>query len=161
MAAAASILVDNAHISPELRDSKYADYISVKRLPIPYRKPKRPLPPLTSTLHHDPGIIAEIARHVLDPRMSPLMAPDLSRMPPTFIEIAEFDIFRDDGFLYASRLSEAGVKVQVHFSENGFHCDAAKLLPDFLTVESGKKTLSAASDFILRILHRQKEPKFG
>ena len=158
IAQAASVLLDNAHQSPDVRDSKYADYVSVKRLPARFQTPQRPLPPVTSTVHHDPKIVADLASRVLDPRLSPLMAPDLSRMPPTFIEVAEFDIFRDEGLLYASRLKESGVEVQVHFSENGYHCDSVKVLGDFLTVDLAFKTWDAATGFIRKVLSRQNEP---
>ena len=47
-----------------------------------------------------------------DPRLSPLMAPDLSDLPPTLIHTAEFDPFRDEGLAFAERLTAIGAKVQ-------------------------------------------------
>jgi acetyl esterase len=46
-----------------------------------------------------------------DPRASPLLAEDLSRMPPTYLATAGFDPLRDDGEEFARRLAEAGVPV--------------------------------------------------
>lgn len=43
---------------------------------------------------------------------APLLADDLSNLPPTFIIAAENDVLRDDGFAYSNRLRDAGVKVE-------------------------------------------------
>ena len=43
-----------------------------------------------------------------DIRISPLLAKDLSGLPPAYIQIAGADPLRDDGFAYAERLHSAG-----------------------------------------------------
>lgn len=46
-----------------------------------------------------------------NPEVSPILTKDLKGLPPAVIINAEFDPLRDDGFLYAAKLREAGVKV--------------------------------------------------
>src|SRR5581483_5131206 len=60
-------------------------------------------------------------RQAHDPRVSPVLADDLSGLPPAFVVTAGFDILRDDGEAYAERLRQAGVPVEQRRYEHTVH----------------------------------------
>ena len=63
-----------------------------------------------ATLQHDLKYYLDDDSEATDPRVSPLRAHDLSRLPATVLHTAEFDPLRDEGFAYANRLEAAGVR---------------------------------------------------
>lgn len=73
----------------------------------------------TITYFHDHYI--DDARHDLDWRASPLLQPDLSRLPPAFVLTAGYDPLRDEGLQYAQALTEAGSKAALVCFERQIH----------------------------------------
>lgn len=61
------------------------------------------------------------AEQLADWRASPLLAPDLAGLPPALVLTAGFDPLRDEGRLYADRLSAAGNAVQYVCFERQMH----------------------------------------
>jgi acetyl esterase len=64
-----------------------------------------------ATLDHDLMHYLSAGADASNPRVSPLLAQDLSGMPPTRIHTAEFDPLRDEGRNYFERLTQAGNEV--------------------------------------------------
>jgi len=52
---------------------------------------------------------------------APLRNPDLSGFPPTYLDVGEVDLVRDETIAFASRLLHAGVPVELHVSPGSYH----------------------------------------
>jgi acetyl esterase len=64
--------------------------------------------------------IPDVTQHT-DPRASPLLARDLSRLPPALVITAGFDPLRDEGKAYADEMRAAGVAVEYLCSDGSIH----------------------------------------
>jgi acetyl esterase/lipase len=60
----------------------------------------------------------------VSPYASPAIATDLHGLPPAYVTTMEFDPLRDEGILYALRMMEAGVSVELHTYPGTFHGSA-------------------------------------
>jgi len=84
--------------------------------------------------------------------VSPLVADNLSGLPPAYIRTAECDPLRDEGEAYALRLSESGVPAEVHRVAGHVHASVylTRLLPSARraldrTATAMRRGLSAAA----------------
>lgn len=84
------------------------------------------------------------AVRALDPLASPLLAEDLSGLPPAYLLSAELDLLRDDGPAYAARLRAAGVLAHADVREGHVHVS-----PTFTAVMPGA---AAWRDDVVRVL---------
>lgn len=56
-----------------------------------------------------------------DQYAAPARAEDISGLPPTYIDVGELDMFRDEDMDFAKRLAEAGVQVEFHLWPGAYH----------------------------------------
>ena len=56
-----------------------------------------------------------------DEYAAPARAIDLSGLPPTFIDVGELDLFRDEDIEFAKRLLQAGVSTELHVYPGAYH----------------------------------------
>ncbi len=56
-----------------------------------------------------------------DAYAAPARAEDLSRLPPSYIDVGDLDLFRDEDITLAQRLSAAGVPVEFHLWTGAYH----------------------------------------
>jgi acetyl esterase/lipase len=84
----------------------------------------------------------------VSPYAAPARAEDLSGLPRTYLDTGSVEVFRDEVLVYARRLSEAGVNVDLHMWGGGFHGF------DGLAPHAAVSRISAATrdDFIRRAL---------
>ncbi|MCH2171785.1 alpha/beta hydrolase [Myxococcota bacterium] len=82
----------------------------------------------------------------VSPYAAPARAEDLSGLPPAYVSTMEFDPLRDEGILYATRMLQAGISVELHSFPGTFHGSA--LLPG---AEVSKRSL----DEVIGVLRRR------
>lgn len=91
-----------------------------------------------------------IVKQGLDPEISPLLAEDnaLRLVPPAFVLTCEFDVLRDDGFLYQKRLRDLGVDVTWEHLPEGFHGVISFFNQGWLTFQSSQRGLDSIVRYV-------------
>jgi acetyl esterase/lipase len=81
------------------------------------------------------------------PYSVPARAEDLSDLPPTFISVGGADGFRDEDVEYALRLSQAGVRTELHVYPGAPH--GYQLMPDSAVARQSRRD---AADWLERMM---------
>ncbi|XP_045210014.1 neutral cholesterol ester hydrolase 1-like [Mercenaria mercenaria] len=113
-----SDLLVNNHTSHEQKKSKYAKFVDSSLVQHPKYKTNTENPP--SSLYNK-ELASEVEHCIKDPSFAPLMAENLSKFPMTYILSAEFDILRDESFMFEARLKSAGVNVTYEHLFGAWH----------------------------------------
>jgi acetyl esterase/lipase len=83
----------------------------------------------------------------VSPYAAPARATDLGHLPPAYVSTMEFDPLRDEGILYALRMLEAGVSVELHSFAGTFHGSS-----QFLTADASRRNLGETIGLLKRRL---------
>jgi acetyl esterase/lipase len=113
-----STLQNNSHVSSKMKEHFAAkNYFSWNNLPEKYQNAYKPISVDDANNSVDDNSL------LYDQNISPLLADDetLKLCPSTYVVTSEYDVFRDDGFLYAARLKSLGVNATVKNYERGYH----------------------------------------
>jgi acetyl esterase len=88
------------------------------------------------SLRYDYGqYLGEFGDHT-DPRVTPLLCDDLSRVAPAIVVVAECDPLRDEGVAYAGLLGHFGVSVELLEAEGMVHgfLEMGGVIPEALAI---------------------------
>lgn len=144
-------MVNDLHTPAEIKRSKYADYVSQEKWMnkelIITEELKGDL-----TQRKDFGkddISQKFIDKMTDPYICPLMAdPELLRdLPRAYVMTAGYDIIRDEGIMYATRLKHAGVPTHFVNHPTSFH-NALTFVDGPLKLDIGVKTVQDIVEFL-------------
>ena len=155
------LMMAGAHVTPEFRE-KYVKYVNWNHIPKKYISTHFEPPNQIRTSEDHVTILNQLGftesdeiSHVIsnfeaglaDPLNFPLMASDLSNLPPAYILACEHDTLRDDALLYAKRLGDSGNGVVLDYQSQGWHGYIA-FATGHLTVTSAVNVLQHITQFI-------------
>ena len=135
----------NDHTSPAAKMSRHAKYAShnalqQKHIPASYMP--------DNVEHGDAQVWAQIRDVIVNPYFAPLMADDVSGLPPAYVLTADYDVLRDDGLMYARRIADAGGKVVTHNYERAHHA----VIDNFKTIDVSKQAIDDLVKYLVREL---------
>jgi acetyl esterase/lipase len=113
------VFTASRHVPKDIQEAVRASYINYDWLPKQFRDQS----PYTDAgiIEGDLKIWNAIKDAVMNPYMSPLLAKDLGNLPKAFLITCQYDVLRDEGYLYAQRMREFGTEVTYKNYESGFH----------------------------------------
>ena len=134
----------NNHVPNE--NTEFSSYTRDRLVPAKFRFSK--FYPDTIAKSFDSVLWNNLQSTILDPYYAPLMASDLTNLPQAYVIVAQFDVLRDDGVMYAHRLEAAGVPVHVSYQKGSAH-PTVHLFERF---PEGRKCLDDLLEFVLHNL---------
>lgn len=86
-----------------------------------------------------------------NPYVAPLLSKDLKNQPKTLIITAQYDLLRDEGKAYGTRLIRSGNKVSTYMMKNALH--------GFLSLSQNSESVIRCYKIINRFLHDKNEKR--
>ncbi|XP_067669180.1 neutral cholesterol ester hydrolase 1-like [Haliotis asinina] len=108
----------NNHTSMILKYSEYARSVSQELLPERFQTTQKDI--LNKNEGND-ALSNQIETLILDATFAPLLALDVTQVPPAYIITADIDVLRDEGMIYAERLRRAGIRVNTYHMKQASH----------------------------------------
>lgn len=109
----------NQHVSIDLKLSNIASYVDSKQHIPDYLNVTKKQSGFYPASHKN--LWRTVDKLVKEPRLSPSLAENLKGVPNAYIVASQYDVYRDDGIMYAHRLKEANVRIKLDYQEHGFH----------------------------------------
>lgn len=141
-----SSLDKNAHVSLELRHSKYANYVNSTLYLPPYLNITKKSTLLSKTYRLD--AINRFKDILTNNTLAPMMLSNLNGVASAYVITSQYDVLRDEGIMYASRLFESEVKVKLKHYTSSFHGFLLLSTPGPLQMEASVHALQELSDFL-------------
>jgi len=114
----AHIAAENEHISASAKVSVISHHVDHNLIPQKYISDNY----MPNALNvGNEKLWKELEPVFSDQYFAPLMAANLGGLPVTYIATAQHDVLRDDGILYARRLSAVGIEVEHRHYEHSYH----------------------------------------
>ncbi|XP_046557562.1 arylacetamide deacetylase-like 3 [Haliotis rubra] len=144
-AAQSELLIARNFSTPELvqRCTKLVDYRLLPNELIP--DGYEPEVTLASSVTDD---VKYISRMFSDPRAAPMMEENLKNLPASLVVAAEWDPLRDENFILAERLKQAGNKVQLKYLPDSFHGIMNAVDYEKFGFDAGSTFMNSVVDFI-------------
>ena len=112
--------LENRHVSAGVRKSMAASKLNNNQLRVSVSQTKPRLRRNASVVE-DGTLWNKIKDTLLDQRLAPLLADDLSSLPAAFVLTCQYDVLRDEGIMYAKKLKHAGNDATWCHSVSGYH----------------------------------------